>query len=244
MNPIAKQVKDRFTTEDQCGRNVVPKRPATRWQQANLFRNPFGELEREERAKLAVADVTQILDAIAAQDHDGDTRFCEQTAFQLLGECGRGKTSRLLAIQHRFPQSVYVYLGEDQPCPTVPWGWPLLIDEAQRLPRRVRRLIFSSKVPLVLATHRDLTRSLRRAGYRVTSERIGLTLSAEKLKSILNQRINASRRDESSQPPQVTTAIANKLISRFGTDVRAIEGFLYEVVQQQVDTDGQMRFID
>ena len=231
--------------------NLVPgdnQTLAIRWQGANLFRNPFGELPRSERAELAVVDVEPILHFLRAESltkEPSRAPTCESfRAYQLIGECGRGKTSRLLKIQEVCANSSYVYLAEDRPCPAIALGDPVLIDEAQRLPRRVRKQIFRSGVPLVLATHHDLAAPLKRAGYQVVTQRIGLSLSPDTLAQILNRRIVASRRDPKHAVPQIDLNTAARLIDRFGTDVRSIENYLYEIVQSQVYQDGQMRFID
>ena len=225
-----------------------------RWPGANLLRNPFGELTRSERAELAVVDITKIIELIGKSPSTAPSgggnwaepipdAFAPFTAYQLIGECGRGKTTRMLAIAKRFPSASYVYLPEDGICPAIPEGDPLLIDEAQRLPWRIRRRIFATGVTMVLGTHRDLTRPLRRAGYQVATERIGLSLSADKLAEILNRRINASRRDVRQPSPQVGVDVAARLIERFGTDIRGIESYLYDVVQSQEHDHGEMRFI-
>lgn len=220
-------------------------RPESRWRQANLFRNPFGELTRDERAELAVVPVEGILDSICSARGAGDAvQFLPWHAYQMIGECGRGKTTRMLAIGKRFPSASYVYLPEDKPCPAIPAGEPLLIDEAQRMPWKVRRQIFASGATLVLATHKDLSTPLRRAGYTVTTDRIGLSLSVEQLTEILNRRIRASRRDDRLPVPKISNADAAELIRRFGTDVRSIESYLYDIVQSQVNQHGEMRFID
>lgn len=217
----------------------------TRWPGHNLFRNPFGELTRSERAELAVVNTDAILAAICVSPSGGnEARFRPLTAYQLIGECGRGKTTQMLAIAKQFPSASYVYLPEDQPCPAIPVGEPLLIDEAQRLPWRVRRKVFSSSATLVLATHKNLAPALRRSGYTVTTERIGLSLSPSQLAEILNRRLKASRRDPQAACPLVTVDVAADLIRRFGTDVRGIEGYLYDIVQSQVNQHGEMRFID
>lgn len=205
------------------------------WPGANLFRNPFGELTRAERADLAVVD----LDAIAKQ-----IKPARRNCYQWIGECGRGKTTRLLALQKHFSDAVYVYLPEDQPCPAIPVASLLLIDEAQRLPRGVRKTIFATGVPLILATHRDLSRPLRRHGYDVVTERIGLVLTPSKLATMLNRRIRASARVPRQTVPIIDEAITSELIRRFGTDIRAIESYLYQTVQSQVFEHGEMRFID
>ena len=207
--------------------------PNARWPGANLFRNPFGELNRKERAALAVVDIKSISDFVKQ-------RF---RAYQLIGDCGRGKTTRLLKLRDALDQATYVYLPEDQPCPPIAEGSPILIDEAQRLPRRARKAVFKSGLPLVLATHQDLSRPLRRAGYHVTTERIGLSLTPERLAEILNRRIDASRRDPGSAAPQINLRVCAELIRQFGTDVRGIEGYLYDIVQSQVNDHGEMRFI-
>lgn len=98
------------------------------WASCNLRRNPFGELTREERAEVAEVDVDRIAGRVAKP----------HTAVQLIGDCGRGKTTRMLALMNRFPDASYVYLPENGPCPAIADGNPLLIDEAQRLPRTAR----------------------------------------------------------------------------------------------------------
>lgn len=204
------------------------------WPAHNLARNPFGELTRKERAKLAVVNVGAIKDFLSQP----------LTAHQFIGECGRGKTTRMLALHQQIVESSYTYLPEDEPCPSIPSGSIVMIDEAQRLPRRVRNEVFRSGLPLLLATHRDLTRPLRRAGYLVKTERIGETLTAHSLAQILNARINASQRDEDSPVKQIHVSDCETLLQRFGTNIRAIESYLYDVVQTQVNSHGEMRFID
>lgn len=149
----------------------------------------------------------------------------------------------MLVLAQSLPESRYVYLPEDQPCPTIPEGSPLLIDEAQRLPRAARRLVFNSGLPLVLATHVDLRRPLQRAGYRVHTEQIGQTNDETLIAELLNRRIRASRLGEGATP-RLTCRDAAVLVQRFGSDVRGIESYLYERVQTQVFSDGEMRFVD
>ncbi len=223
---------------NSIGARSSPPSPWFPWARLNLWRNPFGELTPEERAELAVFA-------------DGDLSRCDVghgQAVQLIGACGRGKTTRMLAIRMRLPEASYVYLPEDEPCPAIPAGCPLLIDEAQRLPRRVRRQIFSTRLPLVLATHDDLQRVLRRFGYSVRTVWIGSENTPELICRMLNRRIEASRLAEGPLPV-VSLQQVNRLVDRFGSDVRAIENFLYEqvqtqVTQNQVTQDGEVRFID
>ncbi len=207
------------------------------WITYGWFRNPFGELTAGERGRLAIVD------------WDGFGRHIgkPKTAVQFVGPCGRGKTSRLLAIRRRFAESSYVYLDEHEPTPAIAVGSPTMIDEAQRLPRRVRAAIFCSGVSLVLATHRDLTRSLRRHGYDVYTELIGDGNDANHVCKLLNARIDASRTSNASESfavRPITIDEASRLVDQFGSDVRAIEHFLYTRIQTQVMSHGEVRFID
>ncbi|QDT02424.1 hypothetical protein K227x_08000 [Rubripirellula lacrimiformis] len=214
-----------------------------RWQRHNLIRNPFGELTKQERARLAIVDL-QFLDPWIGKRH---------RAVQFVGDCGRGKTTRMLAIAHQWAGSCYVYLPEDGPTPPIPMADLLLIDEAQRLPGKLRRRVFATGMPLVLATHRDLSRSLARQGYQVHTESIGDGNDVRLIQQILNARIEAARW-KSSPVPEVTLRDAEALFARFGSDIRQLEHFLYDRIQNQVMgspmkasqviQNGQMRFVD
>lgn len=215
------------------GSEIRPTASWRPWQWCNLGRNPFGELTREDRVSVAECDVQAIASRVSA----------DRQAVQLIGDCGRGKTTRMLRLSDMIMDSVYVYLPEDQPCPVIPWGRPLLIDEAQRLPRRVRGEIFASGLPLVLATHRDLKRPLRAAGYTFHNEHIGDANDAELLCRIANRRLELCRLGP-GQVPVLSIEDARWLVKKFGSDFRAVEGFLYEQIQSQKNSHGQMRFID
>jgi len=199
-----------------------------------LWRNPFGELTREERVALAIVDVAAVANKVRTAG----------TAFQWIGAAGRGKTTRMLAL-HRYLRdryrcrSVYVYLPEDEPCPPIPDGDVILIDEAERLPRAVWRRIGKTRRPLVLATHRDLSWRLRWYGYRAAARRIGPANTPELIAAILNRRIAASR--IGSLPVRwVTPAEASNLHRKFGGDVRAIEAAMYDDFQRRIYDDGQV----
>ena len=202
------------------------------WASCNLRRNPFGELTRSERAEISVVDVGEMARLVA----DG-------VAIQLVGDCGRGKTTRMLALLRHFPNSTYAYLPEDGPCPVIARGCPTLIDEAQRMSRSVRRAVFSQRPALVLATHCDLSRKLRRFGYQVHTRHIGDDNTCELVHQIMNRRIAASRLAK-GPVPTFPRSVASSLVQRFGSNIRAMESHLYEQVQIQVMQHGEMRFDD
>jgi hypothetical protein len=193
--------------------------PSLPFAHLNLRFNPFGEIPLEHRAELAVVD----LESIVGQLDD------RRTAFQFIGEKGRGKTTHLLALKVRFPNAAYVHIPEDEK-PPIPVGNPLLIDEAQRLPRWKRWRVFRRIVPLVLGTHEDYSGELRRAGREVTTIEVGGRLGTSRLQQLLERRIEFARRGEGTVPHVTRKAIDNLLL-RFGNDVRGMEGRLYEVFQ-------------
>lgn len=189
----------------------------------NLWRNPFGELTRHERAELAVAEVTQWL------------RFLEndRAVLQFVGPCGRGKTTHALAIVRALPTAGYIYLPEEKPRPQVGLHRPMIVDESQRLSFWQLRRVLRVPGPLVLCTHVDHRRAIQRAGRELLSVEIGAETNPSKLQKILNRRIEASRLGDGTIP-QISHDHATQLHSRFGSDVRAIEHHLYIEFQNTV----------
>ncbi|RMG08495.1 MAG: hypothetical protein D6731_21835 [Planctomycetota bacterium] len=186
----------------------------------NLRYNPFGELPLELRPSLAVLDPEPFLARLAPL----------RAALQFLGEKGRGKTTHLLALRSARP-GVYVHLPEDGPLPAVPLDAPLLyLDESQRLPWRLRRALFAGPSRLVLGTHRDHRRALRWAGRPVVTVKVGDALDETRLREILERRIEAARRGP-GPVPRLTKRAIERLLARFGDDLRGIEHFLYERFQ-------------
>jgi hypothetical protein len=185
-----------------------------------LRRNPFGELTRDERASLAIVDITPWLPALNV----------ERTALQFIGDKGHGKTTHLLAIHGSLPSSPYVYLPEDGPLPAIPRLRPLLIDEAQRLGRFARWRVFARGGPLVLGTHRDFSSELQRAGLQVVTIDVSAKQSPERLVQILNARIDRFRLADADSP-LISISQARKLQQQFGGDIRAVESYLYDLFQ-------------
>lgn len=186
----------------------------------NLWRNPFGELTRCQRAELAVVDVAQWRQYL--QD--------DQTVLQFIGPCGHGKTTHLLAIERSFPSYRYMYLPEQKPLPLVPDYRPLMIDESQRLGFWRLRRVLALGGPMVLATHVDHSPAIIRTGLRCVTVDVNQTDSVEKLTQILNRRIEASRLQEGDLPV-ISRLQANHLQTRWGGNIRGIEHDLFEQFQ-------------
>lgn len=212
----------------------------------NLRYNPFGELTGQQRAAAAVVEIDELVDWLRGPEGDSEskTRPPTRRALQFMGDCGRGKTTHLLTLQTQFPGAAYVYLAADQPTPAIPVGDPLLIDEAQRLPWYVRRRVFRRGVPLILGTHLDLATPLGRAGYMVRTIEVSEHLDARRLVAILNRRIEMARL-RPGELPLVSQQDAERLIGKFGNNIRAIESYLYDQLQNLMRTkNGQVRFVD
>ena len=201
------------------------------WARFNLHRNPFGELTPDERAELAVVEVDYLIEML------GDPR----QAVQFIGECGRGKTTRMLKLRSTLPESSYTYIPERLPCPPILSGNPILVDEAQRLSRSARRSVLCSRCSLVFATHNDLSKSLRKYGYRVHTEHIGESNGPELVCELLNRRIEASRL-QSGVIPVISIEDAESLVAEFGNDIRGMENRLYLQFQKNLKDcfDGEM----
>ncbi len=185
----------------------------------NLRRNPFGEIDLSQRALLAVADVDRFVRRLRRTGY----------AVQFTGERGRGKTTHLIAIGRHFPHAAYVHIEEDRR-PRIPRGRLLLIDEVQRLPRKRRRRVFRRPVALALGTHLDVSPELADAGFEVETVALSGTLRAQRLREMLNRRIDWARRSP-GEVPVIALRTAETMIHRFGDNIRAIEWHLYEVFQ-------------
>jgi hypothetical protein len=191
----------------------------------NLRRNPFGEFSSEERTQLAVVDLD------AALHHLAQAAESKRPVVQFVGEKGFGKTTHLLAIAARFPQSAYLHIPEGESARIPVDGEPLLVDEAQRLTFWQRIRLFRSDRSLVLGTHRDFTCQLLRAGRSVLTLAADRQTNADQVSAILNARILAVRRDD-APTPCITAATAHRLFLQFGSDIRSMQHSLYEVFQQ------------
>jgi NAD(P)-dependent dehydrogenase (short-subunit alcohol dehydrogenase family) len=185
----------------------------------NLRCNPFGEVDRCDRVALAVTDAGDLAQRLARPG----------VAVQFVDEPGRGKTTHLLSLAANFSDAPFVRVDEGA-TPEIPEAHPLFIDEAQRLPWRVRHRVFGRGDSVAIATSRDLGRELARHGLEVLTIAPGTTLTVRRVTEILNRRIHWARRGPGSIP-QVGAEQAAGLLAHFGSDLRAIEEHLYEQFQ-------------
>ncbi len=215
----------------------------------HLFRNPFGELSRSERAQLAVLDVQA---AVRWLDKP-------KAAIHIVGPCGHGKTTHLLAIGSAWARRMreqspdgddvevpYVYFPCDGSQPALPRQRLALIDECQRMNRKRLRQMLSGNGPLAISTHDDICDQLERAGFEVLNIDVSIPASTDVLREILNRRVLASRvidgqvkasfNDEDMRagyhPLCLSVDQVLALQQRFGSNIRTIEHYLYEAFQR------------
>jgi hypothetical protein len=180
----------------------------------NLRWNPFGEPSLPERASLAVLDLPELLG---------------NDPVQLVGESGRGKTTHLLGLQARHPGAVYERLheGDDRTRGPIPDSGVFLLDEAQRLRPALLRAILARPLALAFGTHVDLSVA---AGRPLRTVRVD-GVDPGRLRTIVDRRLEWARRGP-GPIPVVTDRALEILLARHGSDLRAIEGCLYDAVQR------------
>jgi len=185
----------------------------------NLRFNPFGELDRTQRAELAVAEVNALVLRLKQPGF----------AVQFIDGKGRGKTSHLLAIHRYFKSAPYIRIDEGEGR-SIPNGHPLFLDEMQRIPKWRRKSIFRRPVSFVIGSHRDHTSELHKAGVISRSIIPGDSVCQERLSLIFQRRIELARRS-SGPVPRIPQQTIQKLIGLCGRDVRRMVGILYEAFQ-------------
>ena len=192
--------------------------------QLNLRRNPFGELNVHERTVLAVVETRAALQHLTMS----------RSVVQIVGEKGYGKTTHLLALATHFASASYVHIPEGERIAIPKTGEPILIDEAQRLTLMQRLQVFRSNRRLILGTHKDFEKDLRRAARSVLTIAADQFTNESRIHTLLNARVQSARRTDGSIPT-ITMQTASRLFAQFGSDIRSIEHSLYHTFQQLRD---------
>lgn len=196
----------------------------------NLRRNPFGAVPQRDWPALTVADTGEL----RAHLRKG------RAALQLVGACGRGKSTHLRALHGDFPDAFYSRIAEGER-PSIPRRKQLFIDESQRLPWWKREWLFRGCETLAVATHALHTAQLERLGFAVlTVEIAGLTLA--RLQTIVQRRLTWAHNGRGPLPTLPSEGLQG-LLATHGDDLRAIEHALYEIFQQTKEWNGgRIRF--
>lgn len=186
------------------------------FEQLNLRFNPFGELERENRARVALVEPI----ALERGRH-----------IQIVAEAGRGKSTHLTAWQHANPTYPLVYLAEGENRLRIARPYPdfLFLDEAQRLCRRdLHRL--KRTTTLIMGSHEPMEARLKE---RVEDFALP-SIDVQALRSIFERRIRFASRPGRAARFGLTRATLLELSQRYGSDLRAIESELYDRAQRAI----------
>lgn len=184
----------------------------------NLRFNPFGELEQQTRAELAVVSLEELPQQLQQR----------RVAVEFVGPHGHGKTTHLLALHALFAEAPYIKLHLDS-IPDIADAPLLFVDSIEHLPRRRRRRLYRRAETLALTTHDSLQAELQSAGYTVCTRIVDGT-HVSTIAELIRRRIEHARRSP-GPVPYIGTAGIGRLKTRFGSDIRAIEGYLYDIFQ-------------
>jgi replication-associated recombination protein RarA len=193
--------------------------------------NPFRAVTDEEWTAVAV-----LPESVADVLENGLTHL------QILGAMGCGKTTTLLGLAGRFKREgsrvAYEYLPEGQSRfhTNVHDLDVFLLDEAQRLSvrQRSRLLANAGKQQLVLSSHEDLTASFERRSLPLKTVRLDAMTSTH-LRTTLEKRLNYFALSGESSVTFTSDAV-HYLRETYGSDLRAMQHFLYEVFQRLQQT--------
>jgi hypothetical protein len=185
----------------------------------NLRWNPFGEPPPSAWAELALCHLEGWIEALSRPGF----------VLELIGGEGRGKSTHLRALHAHFPSAPFRYVAEGEVVRELPDAPLLFVDESQRLPRRLRRSLLGPKRSLVLATHATHEREYRRA--RVDFQCLAVACpDGATMRAIVERRLRWAQRG-AGPVPCPDSASMKALWSRYGDDLRSMEGYLYELYQ-------------
>lgn len=201
-----------------------------------LERNPFGALTDEEWVTAAVLPPSVEAARAAGFEH-----------MQVIGQRGRGKSTILRALVAFFEEQ-----GERVAYERLPQGQArfytdlhtldrFALDEAQRLGWRARRDLQQAArggLRLILGSHTSHHWSFARQRLPLLTIRLHDDCSPAHLAAVLDRRLALCARD-GGPLVSVTPDAIEWLWQRFGSDLRGVEFFLYEVFQA-LDSPGPL----
>ena len=185
----------------------------------NLRRNPFGEIPREERGELVVGTLDREIDHLHS---GGIVEFC--------GESGRGKSSALYGLHEHLEGAAYQYVPHDERLTSWPEADVLLVDEVQFLERATRLELWNRALPIACGTHVSYADEMRARSRDVLEVDLDAPRDLDELEAIFHRRIEAHRRND-GPVPELERETLRALRERYGSDHRAMERHLYEIVQ-------------
>jgi len=200
----------------------------------HLGRNPFGALPEEDRGRLIVP-VLELAELAGWIQHP-------RRAVEFIGDCGRGKSAHLHALRHelrlRGTRHPITHLRPAEPARAklIPAATVVLVDESQMLSTKERRRLFRRPVSFGLGTHESHATELAKLGIECRSVDIR-SPDLSTLREIVRRRVEWAKWGE-GEPPRVSDVTLDALHQAYGTDLRAIEGALYDIYQARLHEGG------
>lgn len=187
------------------------------FRELNLPRNPFGELTPDEWAAVAVVDVDPLVDWLS---EDG-------RCVQLVGACGRGKTTHLHALRRALPHAVMRRAGRQPPGP----GDLLLLDEYDIVGPLARWRHLRRASRCAVAAHADFSRQLGWMGWQVHTVHVAVRDRAT-IARIAEHRV---RQLAPGPLPAAPPVDLDAVVDRTGDDLRALTDALYDAWQHPLE---------
>lgn len=201
------------------------------YRETGYLRNPFGALTTAEWAALAILPPSV----------ERFIRSGSPSHLQVIARKGRGKTSTLLALAHHFTESrarvAYERLppGHHQIATDLPGLDVFCLDEAQRLaPNGIARLIVHLRKAggprLMIGSHIGWGPLFALGRLPLYTARLGHAQPAH-LVAIVERRL--AHFALSGEPcAELAPGVLAHLVSKYGSNIRAIEAELYEAFQK------------
>lgn len=187
--------------------------------------NPFRTLTDDEWSEIAILPES-ILDAANTSTH-----------LQILGEMGRGKTTTLLGLYSHFKRSnqrvAYEYIPEGQTrfYTSLDDLGIFLLDEAQRI-KNFPQVLHLQEVRLIFASHQDFTSHFARYNLPLVTVELD-SIKPDHLRRVIEKRLAYFALNDQREIYFADDAI-EYLCEEFGSDLRGVERFLYEVFQNRM----------
>ncbi len=187
--------------------------------------NPFRTLTDDEWSEIAVLP-TAILDAAQTSTH-----------LQILGALGRGKTTTLMGLQKHLRQLgkrvEYEYIPEGQDHFETKTGdlEIFLLDEAQRI-KNFPQVLNLREVRLIFASHQDFALRFARHDQPLATFELD-SIAPDHLRLVIEKRLAYFALSD-PRPVRFADDAIEYLYEKFGSDLRRVERFLYEVFQNRM----------
>jgi len=187
--------------------------------------NPFRTLTDDEWGEIAVLPES-LLAAAQAPTH-----------LQILGALGRGKTTTLMGLYADLKRAgehvAYEYIPEGQ----TRFNTPLndlnifLLDEAQRI-KNFPQALNLRKVRVIFASHQNFASHFARHNQPLATCELD-SITPDHLRRVIEKRL-AYFAFNDQRPVHFADEAIEYLHEKFGSDLRGIERFLYEVFQNRM----------